>query len=121
MNKADLVWIKSMEWCAKYWGCHQMPERSFFIFGYQFPVCARCTGIIFGEIFALIGAIFFLPRFCLCIILMVPMLIDGIIQYKTKYLSNNIKRVCTGFLFGYGFISAFLSVIHCFMKNFISV
>ena len=28
--------------------CHQIPERSFFIFGHQFAVCARCTGIYAG-------------------------------------------------------------------------
>src|SRR6267142_3018813 len=25
--------------------CHQLPERSFFIAGHQFAVCARCTGL----------------------------------------------------------------------------
>ncbi|HEV7682748.1 MAG TPA: DUF2085 domain-containing protein [Pyrinomonadaceae bacterium] len=28
--------------------CHQIPERSFFIAGHQFAVCARCTGIYAG-------------------------------------------------------------------------
>ena len=28
--------------------CHQQPERSFFIAGQKFAVCARCTGIYFG-------------------------------------------------------------------------
>jgi len=28
--------------------CHQQPERSFFIAGQQFAVCARCTGIYAG-------------------------------------------------------------------------
>ena len=28
--------------------CHQNPERSFFIAGHQFAVCARCTGLYAG-------------------------------------------------------------------------
>lgn len=28
--------------------CHQIPERSFHIFGEQLAVCARCSGIYFG-------------------------------------------------------------------------
>ena len=28
--------------------CHQIPDRSFFIAGHQFAVCARCTGLYAG-------------------------------------------------------------------------
>jgi len=28
--------------------CHQKPERSFFVLGYQFAVCSRCFGVYFG-------------------------------------------------------------------------
>jgi len=34
--------------------CHQIPERSFFIFGKQLAVCSRCTGLYFGF---LVGAL----------------------------------------------------------------
>src|SRR4051794_4963923 len=29
--------------------CHQRPERSFYLWGTQFPVCARCAGIYAGA------------------------------------------------------------------------
>lgn len=39
---------------------------------------------------------------------MIPMVIDGFIQLKTSYESNNIKRLITGSLFGYGFCNLFI-------------
>jgi uncharacterized membrane protein len=29
--------------------CHQLPKRSFYFWGAQLPVCARCTGLYFGA------------------------------------------------------------------------
>lgn len=34
--------------------CHQLPERSFYIAGHQFAVCARCTGLYAGTTFAIL-------------------------------------------------------------------
>ena len=35
--------------------CHQRPERSFFLDGHQFPVCARCTGLYLSAAAGLVG------------------------------------------------------------------
>ena len=112
MDKNTKNWIKLMDWFSKYWGCHQMPERSFFIKGYQFPICARCTGILIGYITSP-ALIYFglLPNIFGCVILLLPMIIDGTIQYCTNYNSNNFKRFITGLLSGFGFISTIWNVI----------
>ena len=35
--------------------CHQIPERSFYWAGQQFPVCARCTGLYVSGTLGLIA------------------------------------------------------------------
>ena len=35
--------------------CHQRPERSFFFDGFQFPVCARCTGLYVSAGAGIVG------------------------------------------------------------------
>ena len=39
--------------------CHQRPDRSFFLWGSQMPVCARCTGIYAGAAIAALALPFF--------------------------------------------------------------
>ena len=89
--------------------CHQKPERSFFIKNYQFPFCARCTGIIIGVIIAVIfSQVILINNFYLMIILWIPMITDGMVQKHSHYLSNNKKRVITGILFGFGYMYIFI-------------
>ena len=98
----DKKWIRLME-IGEALGCHQMPERSFFINGFQFPVCARCTGMMIGYILAIVLFVFDILFDCLlCVFLILPLVMDGVIQYKTQYISNNFKRVITGIMYGVG-------------------
>ena len=39
-------------------GCHQIPERSFTIKGYTLPICARCTGVVIGQLITMIFLFF---------------------------------------------------------------
>ena len=83
-------------------GCHQLPERSFFWHGRQFPVCARCTGVYLGELLAL--PLHFAAGSCwrLDIAFCLLMLLDWSVQFFAICRSTNVRRLCTGLLCGYG-------------------
>ena len=86
-------------------GCHCRDDRSFHYKGVRFPICARCTGELVGAIIGIFFSFIYVPEWWVCIIIAIPMIVDGSVQYVTNYESNNIKRFITGFLFGYAFIS----------------
>jgi len=88
--------------------CHQLPERSLFIFGGQVPLCSRDMGIYFGCI-AGVALAFIWPKAPgilqskrLTAVLMAPMVVDGVTQtiFFMRESSNGL-RVFTGFLFGF--------------------
>ena len=111
MSKKDKIWIEIMEAFSKYWGCHQLPERSFFFHGYQFPVCARCTGIIIGYLLAACITPFFNIKGSYLMIMCIPMAVDGGLQQITKYTSTNVRRIITGILYGFGFLGILIHII----------
>lgn len=111
-NKQYLIWKKSMNIFRKIFHCHQLPERSFHIKGFQFPLCARCTGIFLGMFFiAPIISFFTLGKFYISITFITIMIFDGVLQLTTKYKSNNFKRVITGLGAGYGITSLLIQFI----------
>lgn len=101
---AEYLWMKSMKWCKKYCKCHQLPQRSFFLYGYQFPLCARCTGIAIGHIAAFVLSPFITIKYSISV-LTLPLIIDGTTQYLTTYESSNLKRIVSGLLYGFAFTS----------------
>ncbi len=112
MKKSDEIWIDLMEFGHRI-GCHQMESRSFSINGYQFPVCARCTGVILGEIVVIILLFFSVKiNFVWSVILLLCMGVDWFIQYINILQSNNIRRLITGLMGGIGltYIYYYLSI-----------
>ena len=102
-------------------GCHQMPERSFFYHGKQFPVCARCTGVFIGQSAAVILALFKLTlKLRISLILICTMGLDWCIQALNIKQSTNIRRLITGICGGLGVFSLYISAIRIMIKFIIS-
>jgi uncharacterized membrane protein len=88
--------------------CHQIPERSFYIDGHPFAVCARCTGIYFG--FAA-GVLFYplarslrrgnaSPRRKWLLIALAPTLLDFTLGIFHLWENTHLSRFLTGALLG---------------------
>jgi uncharacterized membrane protein len=87
--------------------CHQIPRRSFFIFGKQLAVCSRCTGLYFGF---LLGTILYPLIFKLnrngillrkyLLMALIPITID--IAIRTLNIADNTfaSRLITGIILG---------------------
>lgn len=87
--------------------CHQIPSRSFLVFGHSLAVCARCLGVYFGF---LAGTVFYpflrgfqklrLPRIEILGALSLPVFIDAAGNLLGLWKGSNILRFSTGFLWG---------------------
>ncbi|TDY66517.1 putative membrane protein [Leptospira meyeri] len=99
--------------------CHQLPERSFYYKGSQFPVCARCTGVIIGQ--ALVLVMFLLFELIIspwvAIASMLPALIDWSLQEYYGFDSINVRRLITGILLGFGYIMLVVTICIFLLKK----
>ena len=108
----------SYRWLPIIFGCHCRPERSFFFRGRQLPLCARCTGELLGILAAVGSWWLWRPPVALALVLLVPLVVDGLVQLCTAYESRNYRRLWTGALFGYGLTALFfLSVAWVFHQG----
>lgn len=96
------------KWLPIFFGCHCRPDRSFYYRGRQFPICARCTGELAGILALLLTWFWTHPGAVCSLCLLVPLTADGVIQLRTSYESNNLRRLWTGLLFGYGLANLLL-------------
>ena len=92
---------------SKVFICHRLPERTFKIKDYYFPVCSRCTGIYMGTFSYYIFVYFTYVQYDLMIILtavlmILPTFSDGLTQFLGFRKSNNSLRFFTGLIAGIG-------------------
>jgi len=87
--------------------CHQLPERSFFIAGHQFAVCARCSGLYGG--FALVLLLYPLirslhstevPQVRWLFLAATPLAIDFGLTFFGLWENTHTSRLLTGLLLG---------------------
>lgn len=89
--------------------CHQHPDRSFWVSGYQMAVCNRCYGIYTGALSSLIALPFIdymwamslkIKRWILLIFVMLNV-VDIIVNTLHWWTNTHISRYTFGFLVGY--------------------
>ena len=87
--------------------CHQNDVHSFHVEGEKFGVCIRCSAIYFGFLIGLLilpvsGALKRIrsPKPMYVIAVIVPMLVDAVLNDSGLHISTTMTRLATGFLFG---------------------
>jgi uncharacterized membrane protein len=95
-----------------FWHCHRRCERSFFVRGRQFGVCARCTGLLIGLVLSPLavplGAGILVPAAGAAMVLLA---IDGGSQLAGWRVSTNRLRLLTGLAAGLTGPAAVLAVL----------
>lgn len=95
-----------MRFCGRIFRCHQLSERSFFYKNMQFPLCARCTGLLLGFFPGGPLLCFFVsPGVIVTFFLFFVLFLDGFLQLKGIFPSTNLRRLLTGLGAGYGLFS----------------
>jgi uncharacterized membrane protein len=89
--------------------CHQLPERSFYVAGYQLAVCARCAGVYAGYAVCLALYPFArslrrtdAPRRRWLVIASLPCVADFLVNFTGLWHNTHASRALTGALLGAG-------------------
>jgi len=85
--------------------CHQYPTRSLWILNRPFALCTRCFSGYLGlgiGLLVISSKTKYLKRLLFGIILIIPGVLDGLIQLWTNYEGTNIIRFITGLSGGLG-------------------
>lgn len=83
--------------------CHRKEERSLKLFGHTSFLCARCIGTLSGLLLSFSLFILHVTMSAiLASVLVIPLIVDGILQLSGLHSSNNKLRFLTGLLFSIG-------------------
>ena len=99
-------------------GCHQIPERSFSYRGHPFPVCARCTGVIVGQILGGLSFPFLALTYDTIGFLCFIMFFDWWLQRMRILHSTNLRRFITGILCGFAVGNTYAGIIGVLWRIF---
>lgn len=104
--------------------CHQIPSRSFFLFGYPLAVCSRCFGIYVGF---LIGVLLYpflnefsadsMPSTRIFILTSIPIVLDTGGNFFHLWMTPNIPRFIIGLIWGLILPIYFITGIADFFLN----
>lgn len=110
------LWLYLMKLGASA-GCHQRPDRSFFFHGWQFPVCARCTGVLAGQLVGIPIAIKKNISTLTAVLCCETTMLDWSLQYSGVKKSTNKRRLVTGLLGGFGLAVIYVNIIRFVIKK----
>ncbi len=97
--------------------CNQKPRRAPHLFNFCFPLCWRCSSILFSMVAFryILQWLNIRPGILIGMLLLIPCAADGTLQYYFYIESSNTRRIMTGLLAGMGLtIIAFYT--RCFFK-----
>ncbi len=113
--------------------CHQLPDRSPFVYGHIFAFCYRCTGLFIGffigslfQIYNRQNSLFTSPvHIAYCILSFLFFLLDSLNAYKPLHLiisfhlysDTTFKRTLSGFFVGSAISLIIFPILFCFFQK----
>lgn len=120
MSRLQQSFLENIRILGNQSGCHQLPERSFFYKGKQFPVCARCTGVSIGHLSAILFNLFGIQvSLFKSIFMLFIMGFDWGLQHLKIKESTNNRRLISGFMGGFGLFNIYFIILRKVLKQIV--